>query len=541
VSGIASPTSADARRRATLRALAAWLVVAVLVSAVLHELRPQLDKAHMALVYVLVVLLASARDGRIVGLALSVVCFLAFNFLLLPPFYTFIIADPRDWLVLAAFLLTGSVAAQLLHRAQRGTEEARRRATELTRLGELGAQTLAAPRADDAATAIARVMNEELGVEGCDIFAYDDASGTLRRIAHARRVRPLSAREVTQPAVPTELPWLRPAIERGVVVFQRLDGTAHLRPAGEDPGDSLLQASEARVVVLPLRVRDRVVGVVQLTGDRGIRISRDAARLATPLAYYAALGVERSRLSAQAERAEAFREADRLKDALLATVSHDLRTPLTTIKALASEIRRDGDDRAATIELEADRLNRMVADLLDLSRARAGALPLHVEPNAVDDLVGAALQQLAGVPGAERIRVHLENGGDIVMGRFDFVLALRALVNLLENALKYSPADAPVDLRVCADPPHLRLEVEDRGPGVPPADVERIFDAFHRGTAGTADAGEGTGRGAGLGLAIARSLAEAQGGSVTYTPRPGGGSRFTLLLPHSAAPSDAGS
>jgi two-component system, OmpR family, sensor histidine kinase KdpD len=151
-------------------------------------------------------------------------------------------------------------------------------------------------------------------------------------------------------------------------------------------------------------------------------------------------------LAAQTERVHALRDADRIKDALFATLSHDLRTPLTTIKALAAEMPVEGDARAAVIEEEADRLNRLVGDLLDLSRVRAGRVPVKAELNAVDDLLGAALQRLSGHQQAARLQASLTSD-DLLVGRFDFVHSLRVVSNLLENALEYSPADSPA-LRV---------------------------------------------------------------------------------------------
>jgi two-component system sensor histidine kinase KdpD len=214
-----------------------------------------------------------------------------------------------------------------------------------------------------------------------------------------------------------------------------------------------------------------------------------------------------------------------LKDALLASVSHDLRTPLTSIRATASELRHEGEARAALIEEEADRLNRMVADLLDLSRLRAGALPLDPAINAAEDLVGAALQRLTGVPGADAIVVRLPADGSLPVGRFDFVHSLRALTNLLENALRHSPAPGSVELEVEQTMADLAFRVLDRGPGVAPADVPRLFEPFYR------PAERRDGGGSGLGLAIARSIAEAQGGRITYAARPHGGSIFVLHLP----------
>lgn len=234
---------------------------------------------------------------------------------------------------------------------------------------------------------------------------------------------------------------------------------------------------------------------------------------------------EVERLSRLAEHAEALREANRLKDMLLASVSHDLRTPLTAIKALAQEAAAGGDARAGDIEAQVDRLSDMVGDLLDLSRIRAGAFPIHPELNTAEDLLGAVSSQLAAVAGG-RIRTVVDLSRPALVGRFDFVQSLRALGNLAENALRYSPPTAPVEIEATRHDAQLVFAVLDRGPGVPPGERERIFEPFYRPDGSPPDAGR-----AGLGLSIARHLAELQGGTLTYEPRPGGGSIFRLAMP----------
>lgn len=351
--------------RAAWRALVAWTLVLMAATFVLWRFRESLGEAHKTLVLLLLVLVASARHGRAVGFALAALSFAAFNFFLLPPYYTLRLEDPLDWSVLFGFLVTGGVAAQLFHLAQE-----------------------------------ARVTNAELSLE-------------------------------------------------------------------------------------------------------------------------------RTRLAAEADRVAALRDADRLKDAFIASVSHDLRTPLTTIRALASEMRDAHDERAVIIEEEAERLNRMVTDLLDLSRLRAGALVPDLQVIAAEDLIGATLQRLAGVPGRERIVVRLPSDGTLPTGRMDFVQSLRVLGNLLENALRHSPGDRAVELEVDVEGRNLVFRVLDRGLGIRDADRDRIFEAFQRGTSAAPEKGAG----AGLGLAIARSLAEAQGGALEYSARPGGGSAFVFSLP----------
>ena len=338
-------------------ALIATLWVAVLAAATLLMLafRDRLENAHIALVYLLVVLGGSAAAGRWLGISLSVLAFLGFNYFFLLPYRTLSIENPFDWLVLVAFLVTGLVAAHLLSLAQ----------------------------------------------------------------------------------------------QRAVSSRRHLD---------------------------------------------------EARRLAV----------------------------------LIATVSHDLRTPLATISALAQRLAVTGEEDALSIAEEAARLDGLVADLLELSRLSAGAPPLRIELNAVDDLVGSALDRARGALGSRELRVHRTDAGHleepILFGRFDLVQSLRVLVNLLENAAKYSPAAAPIDLFVGRRNGRLLLTVADRGPGVASGDASRIFEAFYRPPGAAADVG-----GAGLGLAIARRLAEAQGGSLTYRPREGGGSEFQLELEGASA------
>jgi two-component system sensor histidine kinase KdpD len=282
------------------------------------------------------------------------------------------------------------------------------------------------------------------------------------------------------------------------------------------------------------------VGVLRVSNSKPYSLDSGREQFLRALSFYAALGVERVQLVADAERAEAFRQADTLKSALIAGVSHDLRTPLTTIKALAHSLGEAGSPEALAIEEEADRLNRLVADLLDLSRLNAGAMPMRPEINAAEDLIGAALRRVAGAIDPKRIRVMSGttsgNGqaDPVLLGRFDFVQSLRALVNLLENADKYSPPGESIDLSVTRAGEQLRFAVADRGPGVEETETGRIFEPFYRAPGVAPDTG-----GAGLGLAIARRLAAEQDGDVQYESRRGGGSVFTLVLPAADPPPNA--
>ena len=272
---------------------------------------------------------------------------------------------------------------------------------------------------------------------------------------------------------------------------------------------------------------------------------RDGANWAV-LAVYLVTAVVVSALAAQARRraelaelreresaaraaaeleAEALRRSDTLKTALLHAVSHDLRSPLTAILAAASGLhnpdvrlaRSDRDDLVSTIRAEAERLNRIVGNLLDISRLQSGAAAPHQELWTADDLVSRALNGLG--PGGERVVTELDEDAPPV--HTDAAQIERALVNLLDNALKFSPPDAPVRVRVESRDNELLLHVQDAGPGVPAADRELVFEPFRR--------GNGSGQGAGLGLAIARGFAEVNGARV-WAEGDGGG-HFVLALP----------
>lgn len=236
----------------------------------------------------------------------------------------------------------------------------------------------------------------------------------------------------------------------------------------------------------------------------------------------------------KARREAVLQESLRAKDAVMASLSHDLRAPLTSIKALAHDMAAEGDDRARLIEEEANRLHAMVADVLDLSRLNTGTLQLSIDVNEVEDVIGATLKRISAVWPAREIRVRTAEHDAVVFGRFDFTNTLRILVNLLENALKYSASYDPVDFEAVREGPWLLFRIMDRGDGVPVGERERIFEPFYRPDGMAPDI-----HGAGLGLSISRALAEAQGGSLTYAPRQGGGSVFTLAVPAADLPKPA--
>jgi two-component system sensor histidine kinase KdpD len=518
------------------RVVGRWLVTfGVLAAATygMYLVRGSLDKAHVTLVYLLIVLGSSAAGGRALGLTVAGVAFLLFDFFFLVPYLTFTIANPLDWLVLVAFLVTSVVAAQLLHRANATAEAATQRAIEVDRLASLGAETLNAADADEALRAIAGVIRQSTDVDECDIFLRG-IDGRIALVASATRTAATEDRAEDQPSNAQHratkqgslVDWI---VEHGMPAVELSDGTVRVAH-GVPTGSGATTGPGVRALAMPLQVRDHTVGVLRIAGEVELTLGPDRARLLSALAYYAALGAERARLVATAERAEAERRVEALRSALLTAVSHDLRTPLTTIKGIANEILRGGDSsRAAVIESEADRLDDLVGGLLDLSRIHAGAVRPTLVVNTIDDLLGAALRRSAAALHGRSVEI-MGPEDELLVGVFDFTHTLRIVVNLLDNAAKYSPAGSPIAVHVRREAAHLVIAVMDRGPGVAATERGRIFEPFYRPPGVPPDI-----RGHGLGLSIARGLAEAEGGSLTYEPRPGGGSVFTLTLPAAEA------
>ena len=502
--------------RSALQPWLLWTGILVAVTAAMRLQRENLDLAHVALIYLLVVLGASVGGSRGLGLTLACLAFLLIDYFFQPPYDTFAIGR-FDWTVLITFLATAAVATELLSQARTEAREAKRRADEVDWLSRLGAETLNAPRAEDALTRIAEVIHRTLQVRACEICQWGRDGLTAGAVVG----------EVIPESVAEDVRRMVRVAETGRALVVRTNGE---EVTGSNPGTGVdpmvFRTSDPAALFIPLQGATRVVGVLRIAGTTGVSFDAAKRSFLTALAYYTALGVERVHLVREAAHAEALRESNRMKDVLVASVSHDLRTPLTTIKALAQVAALRGDDSARVIEQEADRLSRLVADVLDLSRIKGAVVRVEPELNTAEDLVGAALAPLSPDVQGRSVNLVLDMARPALVGTFDFVQSLRIVNNLIENALRFTPRGGTVELSVVRQDHELIFTGADRGPGVAPAERERIFEPFYRPPDAPPDAGR-----AGLGLAIARQLAELQGGRVTYAPRPGGGSVFQLCLP----------
>lgn len=437
-------------------ALASVTAVAV-VTGVIQLLKPHIPALSLAVLYLLAVLPVAVVWGLAYAVAVSVASMAAFNFLFLPPLYTFTLADSRNWFALAVFLVTSVVVSELAARSRRQARES---------------------------ALLARIATS--------LLEHGSVSAELERIAT----------EAAQ-ALQVEGAW----IELGSN-SQAIDGMAESHP---------------------LAVAERRVGTIFLERPRQ-GSARARRRLLPALASLLGVAIDRERLAGEACEAEALRRSDAMKTALLRAVSHDLRSPLmailTSAGALAhGELSLDRADRrelTETILGEAERLDRLVSNLLDLSRLEAGAAEPEPGTWAVEDLV---LQSLDGIQAAgDRIEVSFPDEAS-PMVRVDVHQVERVLANLIENALHYSRASEHVRVQVTQTASEVLVRVIDRGPGIAAGEVERIFEPFQRGSR-TGDV-----RGAGLGLAIARGFAEANGGRVWAESREGQGATFVLALP----------
>jgi two-component system sensor histidine kinase KdpD len=302
----------------------------------------------------------------------------------------------------------------------------------------------------------------------------------------------------------------------------------HDQPAGR--GTDTLSAAPLRCQ--PLKTARGLVGVLGLRPKQpGSLLTPDQRLALNAFANQAALALERANLVEQARQAELLQATEKLQTALLNSISHDLRTPLVAITGALSALEEDDGflneaTRRSLVEnarSEADRLNRLVGNLLNMTRIEAGALKLACEPCDISDLIGSALEIVESRLSGRSVAVTLSP--DLPLVSLDFVLMVQVLVNLLDNAIKYSPVNQGIEVYAFPEGDKVQIEIADRGTGIPPDDLERVFDKFYRVQR------PGNISGTGLGLSICKGIVEAHGGVIRAENRPGGGVRILIRLP----------
>lgn len=474
--------------------------------------RGVLDKGHASLLYLPVVLACATRYGfgpAMLGAAGSFACW---NYFFLPPYRTWTVEDPKDWLALFVFLAAALVTAQLAARARARAEDAAARERETAALQKVSEQI--GGEAD-----IARILPTLAAhavalcrAEFCAIFVASPRDPPLSLAAFA------SARDDDAP--PPE------SLDAALTVHA---------PTSPDllPLRHAAPLRHRRLgLFLPLLADGRSWGVLHLGPRRdGSAFSGQEERLMRTLASYAAAALVRQSLSDDAMQAQALREADALKSDLLSLVSHELRTPLAAIKASTSGLLQEGawsererEDALRGINCEADRLSNLVGKLLDLSRLDAGAWRPDWDWCDLVDVLGTALARSGE---AESARIMIDAPPELPLVRADPVQISQVISNLLENALKYAPDKTPVTVTIQENETNLQVDVADAGPGIPPAQADAIFDRFYR-----LDSHRQSGLpGTGLGLAICRGILTAHGGRIWERNGESGGAVFSFTLP----------
>jgi two-component system sensor histidine kinase KdpD len=427
---------------------------------VLWLLRETLTQANFSLVYVLVVIISAMHGGTGSSLFAALLSLLCFNFFLVRPYYTFFVADPRDFVDLVIFILTAIFTGQLASRARQQTEDARQRAYEQDILSKLTSSFNQITDTEGVYTALKRVLHDDLAVQHSQVL---------------------------------------PIKSEGV--------------------------SGTNILYLLLRAGDSIYGTLCASFEKPPTAAQ--SRLIVACAVQASMALQRIELAERAHQSRSFEEADRLKTALLHAVSHDLRTPITIIKTSASNLLNlhstlDESERVEmlqAIDNEADQLNKMIGNLLDLSRLKAGSLQLNSDWNDLEEVAGDVAARVWQLTHQERVRIIFP--ADFPLVYVDYGLILQVLSNLVENSLRYEPAEKQVEIRGTAKINEVQIAVVNHGPSIPQEERDHIMEPFYHGEGGNI----------GLGLAIAKGIVEAHQGRLWVEDTPAGGVTFILFLP----------
>ncbi|ARQ12909.1 sensor histidine kinase KdpD (plasmid) [Rhizobium etli] len=480
-----------------------YVAIALGVSIVLDQV---LDVRNLALVFLMAVLTSAVLHGLRPALYSCILGALSFNFFFLPPRYTLTISDPESVLAFFFFLGVAIIASNLTATVQRQAAAARQRARTTEDLYLFSKKLAGTGTLDDVLWATAFQLASMLKVR---VVLLLPEEGSI-------------------------------AVKAGYPPDDTLDD-ADIAAAGwawehnHAAGRGADTLPGAKRLYVPLRTGRTAVGVIGLDSDRrdGPLLTPEQQRLLDALADQAALAIERVQLVADVDRARLAAEADRLRSALLTSISHDLKTPLAAILGAAGTLRdyfasmpeEDRSDLLSTVVDESERLNRFIANLLDMTKIESGAMEPNSALHYAGDIVGTALARAAKI--LEHHKTEMSIPAELPMVRVDPVLFEQVIFNLLDNAAKYAPEGSVIQIEGWADADNVVVQISDEGPGIPPADLARVFDTFYR-----VRKGDQVRAGTGLGLSICRGFIEAMGGTITAGNRRGRpGAVFTIRLP----------
>jgi two-component system sensor histidine kinase KdpD len=498
---------------------------AILIAA-LAPFQHKVGLLNEGLLFLLLTLLISSTWGWQVGLFAAVLSNLALNFFFVPPLHRLIVHGPTNVFALFVFLLVSLVGGSLLSTARAAARQARRRQAETEVLLSLSRTMIGRTEPRDALIALCQEVVQAFDARGAAVLSGADGSWTLLAFAGADSAG-------RQPDVEERAMAGRAVAEGMSVMLGETGLSTRRRPRIVRPRVPVLRAEEPprSIAFVPLRVGGRTLGVLRLDGPIGETPFRDHPdRLLAAFASEAALALQRVELAQAAAHADALMQADKMKSALLASISHDLKTPLAGIKTgvsslLDRSVNWSPEDVQAfleTIDSQADRLNRVISDVLDLNRIEAGAVTPMPRTVRARDLLEEARDRTASVTAGRNVCVDVPIEVRVLT---DESLILQALVNLVENAARYSTPGGSIRLNGSARGSVVELSVEDDGPGIAPEDIPHVFERFYR----AAEQGRRV-KGSGLGLAIVKGFVEVCGGSVRVESS-AAGTRFVVALP----------
>lgn len=487
-----------------------WATLLVsLTTLVSLGLRALASVPDLEVLYIAAVLFAAVRLGRGPSVLAAALGVAAYDFFFVPPYFTFAVHDVRYLLTFGLMFGVGLLVSDLTNRIRRQERGAIVREQRTAALYALSRELGGASDRDTTASIIARHAAEL--VQGTAHVLLVEGEALVERGCHPEGAA------------------LEPK-ELGVARWALTHHAAAGLGTGTLPG--------ARTLSTPLRIGENTVGVLSIAPTSGAPLDQERRAALEPFARQAAFAIERILLAAEAERAALRAKTEELRSSLLSTVSHDLRTPLAVITGAATTLRDEALEAHTERELltsivsEAERLERLVASLLDMTRLEGGAVSLHREWVPLEELAVSALSRLADRLHDRPVTVVMPS--DLPLSWVDPVLFEQLFTNLLENALKYTPEKTPIEIEGHTADRAMVIEVRDRGPGLPPGSEERIFEKFVRGVGESQDARSGVG----LGLAICRAIVVAHGGRIAALPREGGGAVFRVELPLETNPPD---
>jgi len=484
--------------RQTLLAVA--IVAGATIASVL--LRDTLAPTNLAMIYLGGVVAVAMRCSRWISVTSSFLSVAAFDFFCVPPYLTFAVSDYQYVFTFAGMLVVALVISTQTARLKEHAAHAAVREARTEALYRLSSKLAGETRVFEAARAAATLAEDVFGARVV-IFLPEDGKLSFRR-----RTSDLL------PVPPSEEPIAQWVFDHGHKAGLRTD--AH---------------SDAAALYIPLRGARETFGVLAVLPDVGNRIfAPEQQQLLEVFASQTAVAIERTLSQRAEEETRVNMQTEQMRSSLLSAMSHDLRTPLASITGAASTLRSQNDrlpletkqELLESISDEADRLSRLVGNLLDMTRFESGGVELRRDLYPLEEIVGTVLHRME--PQLEGRAVTTELAENLPMVFVDDVLLGQVLWNLLENAAKYTPPGTPIELAAFEQEGAVIIEVLDRGPGIPPGEEERVFEKFYRGKSDNV-------RGAGLGLPICRAIVQAHRGTIQALARDGGGTTFRISLP----------